>query len=134
MCITLFVVIVTYTINITNKTDEDGVFSYPEVYLKYNETPTSVKSSGSETIKVLYNKEVLLFIIKLQAKGDDAKVEGKFTIAFQKETLTFEFSYKEGQSPTFKVPSSKIFKFTPTHPVPHVTGSDASVSFGIEKQ
>ena len=84
MCITLFVVyIVTFTINITNKTGEDGVFGYPEVYLQYNEKPKSVKSSGSATIEVyvLYNKEVL-FIIKLQAEGDDAKVEGKFTIAF----------------------------------------------------
>ena len=62
MCIRLCVVIVTYTINITNKTGEDGVFDYREVFVKYNEKPLITQSGSKETITVLYNKEVLLII------------------------------------------------------------------------
>ena len=134
MCITLCVVIVTYTIKITNRTDEDGVFQYGEVHREYKLKPLTIKNSGgNETIEVLYNKKVL-FIIKLQAEGDYDHVLGTFTIIINGENLQFNFRYEKDQTAAFDVPSSRNYKFDPASPVPTVVNSRASVSFEIWKQ
>ena len=62
MCIMLFVVIVTYTIHITNKTYKNGDFESQDVFKRYDKKPLIIQSGNKETIKVLYNKEVLLII------------------------------------------------------------------------
>ena len=47
----------------TNKTNEDGVFGYGDVYKLYSESPPTIPSGGSETIKVLYNIKKYYFLL-----------------------------------------------------------------------